>query len=120
MPLHDWTRADRSLFHSFCLGWVSGISASLNCGVLPSSHYALTETIRDGRKPSFVELPEEADGPVPKCPGELPHYLDCPPRTAFRDGCTHPEYAEKVITIRQSALHNVIAAIRIMAADTKR
>ena len=30
MPVHDWTRVDRSLFHSFYLSWSTSISAALN------------------------------------------------------------------------------------------
>jgi hypothetical protein len=45
MPIHDWTRVDISVFHSFHLGWVSEISRVLNNGLLPDSYYALSETI---------------------------------------------------------------------------
>jgi hypothetical protein len=120
MPIHDWTRVDHALFHDFYLGWVTRLSASLNDGVLPSSHYALTETIRDGRRPSFVELPEEPTVSLPERSGGVRLYADEPPRTTFHDVCLHPEYAEKVITIRASSLNNVVAALRIVAADTKR
>jgi hypothetical protein len=120
MPIHDWSRVDRSLFHSFYLGWVARLSAFLNNGVLPSSHYALTETIRDGRRPSFAQFPEEDDDRAAVRPGGLRSFADNSPRTSFHDLCTHPEYAEKVITVRHRSFHNVVAAIRIVAADTKR
>ena len=43
MPIHDWTRVDAGLFHSFHLGWTVGLSGALNTGGLPASYFALVE-----------------------------------------------------------------------------
>ena len=45
MPIHDWTRVDVRIFHSFHLGWVCDIGRALNGGLLPREYYALSETI---------------------------------------------------------------------------
>jgi hypothetical protein len=37
MPIHEWTRGDDWLFHSFHLDWVIEVSRRFNQGVLPSS-----------------------------------------------------------------------------------
>jgi hypothetical protein len=41
MPIHDWTRVDPGLFHSFRLSWIAAISDCLNNGHLPNEYYAL-------------------------------------------------------------------------------
>lgn len=43
MPVHDWTRVDAGIFHSFHLSWVVAIKGILNTGVLPEHCYALCE-----------------------------------------------------------------------------
>lgn len=43
MPVHDWTRVDAGIFHSFHLSWISRIMEALNEGVLPATYYALAE-----------------------------------------------------------------------------
>ena len=43
MPLHDWTRVHTGTFHDFHLSWCCRLAEALNGGVLPESHYALTE-----------------------------------------------------------------------------
>ncbi len=45
MPVHDWSRVDLSIFHSFHLGWVSEICKALNAGLLPDRYHALSETL---------------------------------------------------------------------------
>src|SRR4051794_30147076 len=94
MPMHDWSGADRLLYHNLQLGWTGRLSATLNGGLLPSSHYALLERARDGRKSAFVEIPERED-PIPKIPehpGGLLFVGDSPPQATVHDVCTHPEY----------------------------
>jgi hypothetical protein len=121
MPIHDWTRVDAAYFHSSYLTWTSTISGALNKGVLPSSHYAICENHRDGRAPAFVDLGESETSWVD--PGEqrgLRFADDCPPQTCYYDACSHPEYAEKIVTIRRSDYNGVVAAIRLVAPQTKR
>ena len=121
MPVHDWTRVDRSLFHDFYLSWVSGLSCRLNGGVLPSAYYALCENLRDGYQPKFLELPEPTrDYKDAGRPGEGRFLFDSPPRTWLQAECVWPEYAEKVISIRRCSDHAVVSAIRIVTEDGKR
>jgi len=121
MPIHDLSRVDAAYFHSFCLCWKSAIKSSLNNGVLPSSHYALLENQRDGRVPSFADLGE--DPPTTPDPGErgaLQFVADAPPQTSVHDVCTHPAYAETIITIRRRDHNGVVAVLRIVGSETKR
>ena len=43
MPVHDWTRVDAGLFHSFHTTWIVQINTALNSGLLPEGYYALAE-----------------------------------------------------------------------------
>jgi hypothetical protein len=122
MPIHDWSGASRAAFHNFYLGWTAGISAALNSGLLPPNHYySLTENIRDGRKTAFEQIQERDVAPArPEQPEGLLYYPESQPQTSHRDVCLEKEYAEKVITIRECSYENVVAAIRIVTAETKR
>lgn len=121
MLIHDWTRVDAAYFHSFYLTWCSAISGALNNGSLPSSHYALCENHRDGRLPTFVELPESSS-PYhdPGDRGQMRFADEFTPRPSYHDTCSHPEYAEKVITVRHANYHQVVAAVRMVTPQTKR
>jgi hypothetical protein len=121
MPIHDWTRVEARFFHSFSFSWFATISGRLNTGVLPSTHYSLTENQRDGRTRTFIDLGER-DTPFEDRgkPGSLLYASELPPSTSYHDVGAHPEYADKVITIRRSAFNDVVAAIRIVAPYTKR
>ena len=43
MPVHDWTRVDAGVFHSFHAAWITHLMGSLNGGLLPDGYYALAE-----------------------------------------------------------------------------
>src|SRR5947207_15900955 len=43
MPVHDWTRVDAGIFHSFHIGWMAQLNKVLNGGRLPADYYALVE-----------------------------------------------------------------------------
>jgi len=121
MPIHDWSRVDRWLFHDFSLSWIAELSGRLNAGVLPSGYYAFTETLDDGSRPLFIDLPEpDADVKDPRKPGESRSLFELPPRTWFQAPCLAPEYGEHIISIRSSNTHGVMAAIRIVTQDAKR
>ncbi len=121
MPIHDWSSVNACYFHSFSLSWITAISSSLKKGVLPSSHYSLIENHRDGRIRHFVELPETESARKEPIDQRGCCFLDeKPPLTSYHDVSSHPEYAEKVITIRQCQFHNVVSAIRFVTPQTKR
>ncbi len=43
MPIHDWTRIEAGIFHSFHVTWIGEINKALNSGLLPGEYYALAE-----------------------------------------------------------------------------
>jgi hypothetical protein len=46
LPIHDWTRVDASLFHTFRHRWQGALCDALNAGALPEQHFALIEASR--------------------------------------------------------------------------
>ena len=58
MPLHDWTRVDAGIFHSFHLSWIGEIVRVLNAGMLPRSYYALGEQVTTGGNLDVLALHE--------------------------------------------------------------
>jgi hypothetical protein len=43
MPVHDWSRVDAGIFHSFHGAWIAELAKALNSGLLPPDHYPLGE-----------------------------------------------------------------------------
>jgi hypothetical protein len=56
MPIHDWTRVDAGLFHTFHQRWISALFDALNSGGLPSDYFALTEQSVGGPVPDVLTL----------------------------------------------------------------
>ena len=75
MPIHDWTRVAAGTWHDFHLGWVSGLQRSLNCELLPDSHYAQAEHAIGSDVPILHEADAEAESNA---------YLDRRRRIAIR------------------------------------
>src|SRR5436305_1724207 len=62
MPVHDWTRVDAGLFHSFHQCWIGALCDVLNAGGLPTDYFALAEQSIRGPIPDELDLrlsPEE-------------------------------------------------------------
>ena len=43
MSVHDWTRVEAGIFHSFHNAWIVHLAEALNGGLLPPDYYALGE-----------------------------------------------------------------------------
>jgi hypothetical protein len=56
MPVHDWTRVDAGLFHSFHQRWIGSLCDSLNAGGLPPDYFALAEQSIRGPVPDVLAL----------------------------------------------------------------
>src|SRR5581483_8880895 len=52
--IHDWTRVDAGVFHSFHNGWIAELTKALNAGILPSEYYALGEQFAGGIGPDVI------------------------------------------------------------------
>jgi hypothetical protein len=56
MPVHDWTRVDPEIHHSFHLGWIVHLVEMLNSRRLPQDYYAMSEQHNEHLTTNFVSL----------------------------------------------------------------
>src|SRR5260370_19526193 len=66
MPVHNWTRVEAGIFHSFHVTWIGDLARALNRGLLPPEYYALAEQITAGREPDVLTLKGPAKGGEPE------------------------------------------------------
>jgi hypothetical protein len=122
MPIHDWTRVDAGIFHSFHHRWISAISDALNAGLLPPDHYALAERIAGGLGPDVLTLQrptkDVANG------GDSPAGVavaTVPPKVQYHLRAESDLYAAKAkaVVIRHISSHRVIAVVEIVSPGNK-
>jgi hypothetical protein len=122
MPIHDWTRVDAGIFHDFHTGWVIHIKSALNGGLLPPDYYAMAEQITGGLGPDVVTLQRPTNG-TPKTDQlrGLVAVKVTPPSVQFRLQAEPDLYAAKakMVTIRHTSDHRVIAVIEIVSPGNK-
>lgn len=61
MSVHDWTRVDAGIFHTFHHSWIEEIARALNRGLLPPDYYALPEQHAAGFGPDVLKLQDDRD-----------------------------------------------------------
>jgi len=66
MPIHDWSRVEAGIFHTFHHSWIEEIQRALNAGSLPPDYYALAEqrAVGLGVKSSAVAVRHVSDDRV--------------------------------------------------------
>ena len=120
MPIHDWTRGPDYLFHNFHLSWVVALCDHLNRNVLPSTHFALSETI-ELRPPVGFEVYPEPDQPrrVRASREEHASAGELLPTTQFSFKRERIEYANRAVTIRSADTHAVESAILLISQQDR-
>jgi hypothetical protein len=127
MPVHDWTRVDAGIFHSFHTVWIGHLNTALNDGLLPKGYYALAEqhagsTIADvltlhaslaPRGPLTLPLP-----PAPDTGGVA--VAEAPPRTR-RKHTVEPAFLlrRRSLAIRHVSGHRLVALVEIVSPANK-
>jgi len=101
MPVHDWTRVDAGVFHSFLLSWVTAIKTALNTGLLPEDYYALGEQ-HAGR------LISDVLDAIP--PGQ--RNATASPSAAYRE-------LRRSVAIRHVGGHRLIALVEMVSPTNK-
>ncbi len=125
MPVHDWTRVDAGIFHSFHTVWIGFLNTTLNDGLLPEGYYALAEqhagkTIADVLTLHTSVAPREPR-PLPPIPttGGLA-VAEAPPRTRRKHSVEPAARARRrSLAIRHVSGHRLIALLEIVSPANK-
>ena len=123
MPIHDWSRVDAGIFHSFHNTWIGEFTKALNSGLLPPEYYALGEQIAGPFGPDVLTLeapdPERDDGPR-KSEGAVA-LAEAPPKVRFTVRAEVDEYVLKrrTVVIRHTSHHRIVALIEILSPGNK-
>jgi hypothetical protein len=81
MPIHDWTRVDAGLFHTFHRSWVIKLCDTLNDSRLPADYFALPEPSIRGPIPDVLTLELAPGGGEPDRTATGLVVAGVPPRT---------------------------------------
>jgi len=125
MPVHDWSRVDSGIFHDFHATWITGIKTSLNAGLLPGDHYALSEQRIYPFTADVVTLRGDFNGDVDPETGMFSGggtaVLIAPPK-AKPIATTDDEFyrtKQNRIAIRHVSDDNLVAVIEIVSPGNK-
>lgn len=125
MPMHDWTRVEAGIYHSFHQGWISEINRALN-GRLPPDYYALAEAAAGGYVADALTLhhpdPPAADGSPEAGGTATATRTRQTPATTF--AAVTPGGGVKLkksnVAIRHASDDRVVAVIELVSPGNKR
>jgi hypothetical protein len=120
MPMHDWTRVDAGIFHDFHGDWIQVLKHTLNNGVLPPDHYALSEQRAAGFGPDVLTLQETRRPPIPAAGGGT-GLLTARPQTRIVGDSDMGFYRRKqnAVTVRHASDDRVVAVIEVVSPGNK-
>jgi hypothetical protein len=123
MPVHDWTRVEDGIFHSFHLAWIAELTRVLNSGLLPSPYYALGEQIAGSLGPDVITLQaplSQGNGSTAEEQGTVAVAV-APPQVQITLRAEIDEYTlrRRTVVIRHVSNHRIIALIEILSAGNK-
>jgi Protein of unknown function (DUF4058) len=120
MPVHDWTRVDAGLFHSFHQRWIGALCDALNAGGLPPDYFALAEQSIRGPIPDVLTLRlPPGKGPPP---GTAPAVAVAvaPPRARLIRSAEGGVYARKADRVTVRHRHGqIVAVVEIVSPGNK-
>lgn len=124
MPLHDWTRVEPGIFHSFHLTWTGEMVKVLNGGLLPTGYYALGEPVAGGGNPDLMalhEVNENGHAGPDLFPGGGTGLLTAAPKTRLVTRAEREQYTarQRQIAIRHTSGDRVVALVEIVSAGNK-
>lgn len=123
MPVHDWTRVDAGIFHSFRTVWIGQLNTALNEGLLPGGYYALAEQHAGQTIADVLTLHASAGTSAPKPTGPETGgvaVVESPPRTRLKQtfepaALTH----RRSLAIRHVSGHRLVALLEIVSPANK-
>jgi Protein of unknown function (DUF4058) len=120
MPIHDWTRVDAGLFHSFHQQWIGALCAALNTGALPPDYFALAEQRIQGPIPDVLTLKLTSSGQEAGNGVTGLAVATAPPRARLIRRSEAEVYARKADRITVRHRHgDVVAVIEIVSPGNK-
>lgn len=122
MPIHDWSRVDVGVFHSFHGAWIAEMGKALNSGILPPDHYALGEQVAGRIGPDVLTLqaPLQDPGGGSEPRGTLT-VVQTPPRVGWVLRTEIDDYAmkQRSLVIRHSSNDRIVALVEIVSPGNK-
>src|SRR5260370_136015 len=124
MPVHDWTKVEAGIFHSFHVGWIPEIGKILNGGLLPEGYYALVEqhagkSIRDVLRLHGSPPPLESRLGLPPDTGGTA-VAEAPPRVRRRQTLEPTALARRrTVAVRHVTGHRLVAILEILSPANK-
>jgi hypothetical protein len=124
MPVHDWTKVDAGIFHSFHNSWITHLMGKLNGGLLPNGYYALSEQSSAGPVPDVLplNLPDRGPGPGASSSDRGIALAEAPPRVSRKlvaDPKAVYRARRRTLTIRHASGHRVVAFLEILSPGNK-
>jgi hypothetical protein len=115
MPIHDWTRVESRVFHDFHNTWLIELKKSLNGGVLPPGHYALTDVrvgITGPDVATFRATPSSPTAPSPVAPAVA--LVERPTGRPVRR-----QARPRTVRVFESSGHQLVAVVELVSAANK-
>ena len=120
MPLHDWTRVDAGIYHSFHNLWIAQLNNALNGGILPTDYYALVEQHAGRTIGEVLTLHgSRPNGEPPSSKGGIA-VAEAPPKVR-RELTAIEAYGQlrRTLAIRHISGHRLIALVEIVSPANK-
>ena len=121
MPVHDWSKVDAGIFHTFHGSWITHLLESLNEGVLPTEYYALSEHHVGLTIPDVMTLHQTDHGDEPNSNGGVA-LIDAPPRVGRRlVASSKTSYAtrRRTLVVRRVRGDRLVAIVEIASPGNK-
>ena len=122
MPMHDWTKVEAGIYHSFHGPWLQAIARALNNGLLPPSYYALGEQVTESWIADIVTLhTPPLNGSPPWARNGANVATLAPPSVAVfdRSAWKPRRRSGRRVAIRHVSNHRVVAVIELVSPGNK-
>jgi hypothetical protein len=124
MPIHDWTRVDAGVFHSFHTTWIGELTIRLNAGLLPPDYFALGEQIAGEAGPDVLTLqePTGAEKRPEADDGGIGLAVATAPPKVLSTAETEAQYylsRQRRLVIRHASGNRIVAFLEIVSPGNK-